>query len=193
MVKVGITGGIGSGKSTVCRVLEVLGYPVFYSDSEAKKILEADPVVVKGVKALFGEESYVEGKYVPSHVAPQLFSDRELRDKMNAIVHPAVYRAFDAWAEQQHSELVFNESALLYETGSYRRFDRHVLVFCELEERIRRVQARDQSSREQVLHRIASQIDVEQAKSYANFVLDNSGTILLTPQIVEMTVELTKV
>ncbi len=117
MKSVGVTGGIGSGKSIVCKIFEVMGFPVFYADAEAKKCMVEDPDLISGVKQLLGENAYINKELNRSFVAEQIFSNTDLKLKMDALVHPAVYRSFENWKAQQNSDLVFNESALLFETG----------------------------------------------------------------------------
>lgn len=154
---IGLTGGIGSGKSTIARVLEAMGYPVFYSDVVGKELLVSDAEIRRELVELVGERVYEGGKLNRSYLAERIFSDDALRLKVNAIVHPRVRVAFDDFVEQQTSELVFNEAAILFETGAYTKFDKTVLVTAPLELRIARVMTRDNCSREEVLERINKQ------------------------------------
>jgi dephospho-CoA kinase len=180
---IGITGGIGSGKSMVCKVLESLGYPVFYADSAARKVMQEDLQLRQEITALLGPESYVGQEVNRPFIAAAIFGKDESRIALNAIVHPAVWRAFDAWKAQQSHALVFNESALMFETGSYKRFDHTVLVTAPQETRIERVMRRDNLSREEVLARIAKQLpDVEKEK-LAGTVITNGPEDLLVPQV----------
>ena len=157
MLRIGLSGGIGSGKSTVAGILAKMGYPVFYSDQEAKRLYDENPVLQKQLVDLFGPAIYRDGQLNKAFFAQQLFSNAELKAQVTALVHPLVRKAFEVWAQQQASDLVFNEAAILFETGAYKDFDATVLVTARIETRIERVQKRDLISREAVLQRIANQ------------------------------------
>lgn len=192
MLSIGITGGIGSGKSTVCSILEHLGYPVFYADKAGREVSDQNPDVRAKIKALFGNEAYKGDVLNRQWVAQRVFSDASLKEKLNAVIHPAVFEAYENWKKLQNSDLVFNESALLFETGSYKRFDAIVLVTADEELRIKRVMERDGISREQILARMKQQLpDLETVpaagrKQKAHFVITNNTSDLLLPQVLEM-------
>jgi dephospho-CoA kinase len=170
---IGLTGGIGSGKSTIARVLEAMGYPVFYSDMVGKELLVSDAEIRRELVELVGEKVYEGGKLNRTYLAERIFSDDGLRLKVNAIVHPRVRAAFDDFAERQTSELVFNEAAILFETGAYTKFDKTVLVTAPLELRIARVMKRDNCSREEVLERVNKQWTDAEKIVLADWVIVN--------------------
>lgn len=191
MISIGVTGGIGTGKSTICAVLETMGYPVFYADAEAKKCMTDDPLLRQEIVAQFGSEAYVQGLLNRSYLASIIFRDPSQRDVLNQLVHPAVYRAFEQWKTRQSATLLFNESALLFETGSYRRFHATILVTAEREVRIQRVMERDSISREQVIDRMNNQWDDTEKIALASFVIRNNPTDLVVPQLVQIVEQLT--
>lgn len=187
---VGITGGIGSGKSVVARILHEMGYPVYSSDQRAKDLMHEDLSLVEGLKQLFGEEAYVNRELNRAYIAAQIFRDESKRIAMNNLVHPAVRKDFKEWVERQNSLLVFQESALLFETGNYRSFDAVFLVVAPEEIRMKRVKERDQLSDEQVLSRFKAQMPEEEKRKLTNYIVDNSGNEFLIPQILKLIKEI---
>lgn len=185
MKTVGVTGGIGSGKSIVCKVLEVLGYPVFYADAEAKRCMHEDKALKAGIQELLGAEAYNGNETNNAFIAGKIFSDDALRVAMNALVHPAVYRAFDKWKSIQEAPFVFNESALLFETESYKRFDYTILVTADKDIRIRRVMERDGVTEAQVLARMEKQWSDEEKIPLSTAVIVNNPDRLVVPQILQ--------
>ena len=173
MIKIGVTGGIGSGKSIICSVLEHMGYPVFYSDIEAKKIINSNAEVKYQLIDLFGSQVFIDNQLNRTYLATILFSDSTLVEKMNAIVHPKVRQSFQEWALKQNSTIVFNEAAILFETGAFKNFEATLLVTAPLTIRLKRVISRDGSSEEEVMKRIAHQWPDEQKKDLATFTLVN--------------------
>ena len=179
MLRIGLSGGIGSGKSTVAGILAKMGYPVFYSDQEAKRLYDENPVLQKQLVDLFGPAIYRDGQLNKAFLAQQLFSNAELKAQVTALVHPLVRKAFEVWAQQQTSDLIFNEAAILFETGAYKDFDATVLVMAPIETRIERVQKRDLISREAVLQRIANQWPDSKKMNLTTFIITNDGQPLL--------------
>ena len=179
MLRIGLSGGIGSGKSTVAGILAKMGYPVFYSDQEAKRLYDVNPVLQKQLVDLFGPAIYRDGQLNKAFFAQQLFSNAELKAQVTALVHPLVRKAFEVWAQQQASDLVFNEAAILFETGAYKDFDATVLVTAPIETRIERVQKRDLISREAVLQRIANQWPDSKKMNLTPYIITNDGQPLL--------------
>ena len=179
MLRIGLSGGIGSGKSTVAGILAKMGYPVFYSDQEAKRLYDENPLLQKQLVDLFGPAIYRDGQLNKAFLAQQLFSNAELKAQVTALVHPLVRKAFEVWAQQQASDLVFNEAAILFETGAYKDFDATVLVTAPIETRIERVQKRDLISREAVLQRIANQWPDSKKMNLATYIITNDGQPLL--------------
>ena len=179
MLRIGLSGGIGSGKSTVAGILAKMGYPVFYSDQEAKRLYDENPVLQKQLVDLFGPAIYRDGQLNKAFLAQQLFSNAKLKAQVTALVHPLVRKAFEVWAQQQASDLVFNEAAILFETGAYKDFDATVLVMAPIETRIERVQKRDLISREAVLQRIANQWPDSKKMNLTTYIITNDGQPLL--------------
>lgn len=190
MKTVGITGGIGSGKSTVCKILEILGYAVYYADNRGKALMEHDPAVKEKVIHLFGSEAYTPAGVVNrSWIGARVFSDEALLQNLNAIVHPAVAKDFFAWKlglEQTSNPMfVFKEAAILYESGSYKECDAVVTVFAPKNLRLQRVRSRDQSNMEAVLNRMDKQWPDLQKINHADYVIYNDGNHMLIPQVRE--------
>ena len=149
---VGLTGGMGSGKSTFAREFEKIGVPIFIADQESKKILDQDPVAIEQVSQLLGESSYTVNEKGfktadKSHIADRVFKNQELLEKLNAILHPLVRKAFKEWVSRQTSNYVIYEAAILFESGSHQLCDETILIWSSKEERIQRVMARDHSDR----------------------------------------------
>lgn len=177
MYKVGITGGIGSGKTTACKVFEVLGIPVFYADTVAKEIMTQDALLIEGVKAAFGNESYLEdGKLNNKHIAGIVFNNEQALAQLNALVHPAVFRAFDAWEATIPSTVFYTlkEAAILFESGSYKLCDTTILVTAPYEIKLKRLMQRDGITEEQVKARMNKQLsDEEKAKMADHFIVND--------------------
>ena len=181
---IGVTGGIGSGKTTVCKIIEGLGYPVFYSDLEAKKVMTENNQVIQGIQALFGKEAYVDGALNRVWVAEKAFNNPELLTSMNNIVHPAVRQAFlDFTVKNKSKKLIFNESAILFETGSYKNFDFNILITAPKEHRIARIIKRDNITAEQVENRMKNQWEDEKKSTLADFVIQNDASKNLETEI----------
>ena len=183
---IGITGGIGSGKSLVAKVLQLMGYSVYSSDQRAKEIMQEDQVLIAGLKELFGEEAYLGSNLNRPYIAAQIFKDSSKRTAMNNLVHPAVRKDFQNWVSSQKSDLLFQESALLFETGNYRSFDAVILVSAPEKVRMERVKERDQLTDEQVQSRFNAQMPEEEKMKLTNLVIQNDGNHLLVPQILDL-------
>lgn len=187
MKKIGLTGGIGSGKSTVARIFEVLGIPVYYADDRAKQLMVEDPELKAGIVALFGAEAYSQNELNRAHIAHLAFSDPSLLKKLEALVHPAVLADGERWHNaQQGVPYTIKEAALLFESGSYKALDKIIVVTAPLELRIERVMRRNQISRDSVMSRIARQMLEEEKKMLADFVIDNDGSRSLIRQVWEI-------
>ena len=184
MIKIGITGGIGSGKTFICHILEKLGYPVFYSDQEAKKLMNENLDLIIKIKELLGNDAYLNGIIDKSFIARKIFETPTLRNELNAIVHPEVYLAFEKWSKSQDSKLVFNESALLFETESYKRFDKTVLITADIFLKIERIKKRNLLDEIEIKHRMNSQLSDEIKLKLADFVIENNEDKLLLPQLI---------
>ena len=191
--KIGLTGGIGSGKSIVCDIIKIIGYPVFNSDDEAKLLMTNNNSVVQQVKSVFGEEAYDGNSLNRTFLAKKIFNDENLKSELNKIVHPAVRSAFDSWAEQQKKSLVFNEAAILFETGAYKSFDYTILLTAPKDIRVSRVTNRDNTTIEEVQQRMNNQWEDDVKKALATYVINNDNTTLVTPQVLSMLEYLEKV
>ena len=180
MKRIGITGGIGAGKSLVAEIIKAMGYPVYNSDERAKELTESNPKIKEGLIHLFGEEIYQNGTLNKFALAQAIFSDESLREKVNALIHPIVREDFNLWALAQNNSLVFNESAILFETGSFKNFDAIILVYAPTELRIKRIMKRDNCSENEVLKRMNSQFSDEEKYQLTEFrVLNDEQTPLL--------------
>lgn len=186
MKTIGITGGIGSGKSTVAKIFVSMGYPVYNSDVRAKNILNVNPKVVSEISNLFGKGIYNNRKIDRKKLARIVFEDNEKLAKLNAIVHPAVGEDFETWKANQTTSFVLKESAILFETGIYKNLDSIILVTSPIQTRIERVQNRDNSTKEEVESRIKNQWLDEKKIPLSNFIIDNSGDTLVIPQVLEI-------
>lgn len=183
MKKIGITGGIGSGKSYVSDIIKSMGFPVYHSDESAKSLMEINPVIKEGLLLLFGDSIYEKGELNKKKLAELIFESSELREKVNALVHPIVRADFAQWASNQSQEIVFNEAAILFETGAHTNFDATLLVISPEDLRIQRVMKRDNCTREEVLIRMAAQWSDEQKSSLATFQINNDSVSPLLIQV----------
>ncbi len=187
MLKVGLTGGIGSGKTLVCSVLEKLGVAVYYADSEARRLMNSDPELVLQISRLFGNKAYEGGILNREFIAQRVFKDKVLLTRLNELVHPAVRMDFSRWAnEQKPAFYVVEEAAILFESGSDRNMDLTVGVFAEKELRVQRVMQRDGIAREQVRMRMNSQMNEKEKMERADMVIYNDGKLMILPQIINM-------
>ena len=188
MLKVGVTGGIGSGKTTVCKVFELLGIPVFYADDVAKSIMHTDQVLKTDILNTFGESAYTkEGTLNRSYISSLVFNNKLELEKLNSLVHPAVFRAFDNWLlEQKDAPYVIKEAALLYESDSYKMCDESILVIAPTETKISRVKVRDGFSDEDVKLRMNRQFSDEIKIKFADHILNNDEKQLLIPKIIQL-------
>ncbi|MGY4536758.1 dephospho-CoA kinase [Mucilaginibacter sp. UYNi724] len=188
MFKVGITGNIGSGKTTVCKIFEVLGIPVFYADDAAKQVMVKDEELIKGIKKAFGNDAYFsDGSLNRKYIAGIVFNSKQEIEKLNALVHPAVFRAFDKWViNQKDAPYVLKEAAILFESGSYKKCDRAIMVTAPLEIRIKRVTSRDGITADEVKARNARQFTEEKKLALANDVITNDDKQLVIPQVLKL-------
>ncbi len=184
-LRIGITGGIGSGKTTACKIFEQLGAPIYYADDRAKAIMVEDDEVKSKIIALFGAGAYTSDDLLNrKHIAATAFSDPEKLRALNAIVHPAVFRDAERWqSEQAGAPYTLKEAALLFESGSYKSLDKLIIVSAPIDLRIQRVVERDGLSRQEVEARIRQQMPDEEKLRLSDFVLLNDGTHSLIKQI----------
>ena len=173
MKRIGLTGGIGSGKSFIANILEHMGFPVYYSDLRSKELTKSNPSIKMGLISLFGEEVYSDDELNTQLVATKIFQNEEIRQKVNELIHPIVRKDFEDWVTNQKSTLVFNEAAILFETGSYNNFDANILICAPLELKIKRVMKRENCSKEDVLARMSKQWSDDEKSKLADFIINN--------------------
>ena len=186
-IKIGITGGIGSGKSVVSRLLEVMGIPVYITDVESKRLTNTDPYIKEELSSLLGERVFADGVLNKPLLASYLFGHPDHARQVNGIIHPRVKNDFRSWVEKRALfPIVGMESAILIESGFAGEVDVVVMVYAPLEIRIQRAVARDNSSRELIMKRIESQMDDEEKRKRADFVIVNDDDMPLIPQVLEL-------
>lgn len=184
MLRIGITGGIGTGKSTVCRIFELLGIPVFYADQEARRLLEEDATVIEAVKNIFGDSIYEDGKLRKKQVSDIVFHDTVKLAQLNAISHPAVRLRFESWALQQiNAPYVLKEAALIYETGGDALLDAVIAVTAPEALRIDRIVKRDQVPEKDIRARMLHQWPEEDKIRRSAFVISNDEQLPVIPQV----------
>lgn len=183
MLKVGITGGIGAGKSIVCRVFKTLGIPVFDADAAAKHLMENDAALIKSISKLFGDDIYKSGRLDREQLAATVFNQPTLLQQLNAIVHPATIHYGNEWMASQSSPYVIKEAAIFFESGSYKEMDVMVGVFAPVELRLKRVITRPGMTREKALERMANQMSDEEKLKLCDYTITNDGDTALIPQV----------
>lgn len=185
-LKLGVTGGMGSGKSTVCRVLEVLGAPVFSADLCGRELLDADSDLKALVAARFGDGLYGNGTLDRKALAEIVFDDEHALAALNAMVHPRVIAAFNTWCGEQRAPYVVMESALMARSGSAQLMDHIAVVRAPVDQRMRRVMQRDGSNEARVRARMAQQASDAEFSALAGTIIDNSGSMLVIPQVLAL-------
>ena len=190
MKLIGITGGIGSGKSIVCKVFAMLGVPIYEADSRAKSLMNNDLSLKKSIKNLLGEQSYtLAGEYNRAWVASQVFNNPDLLKQLNAIVHPRVREDAEQWIQQNSSaSFLLYEAAIMKAAGDNNNFDKVVVVNAPIDLRIKRVQKRDNRTEQEIRHIIARQISDEERLKIADFVIKNDEETPLLQQILDLEV-----
>lgn len=186
MLRVGITGGIGSGKTTVARIFEVLGIPVYYADTAAKRLMNDDEDVKKAIIAQFGPGSYKDGRLNRSYISSIVFNDKDQLEKLNAITHPATIRDANEWMKRQNTAYTIKEAALIFESGSVEFLDHVIGVYSPLPLRVQRIMQRDGISREEVAQRMSRQLDENIKMKLCDSVLVNDEQQLLIPQVLAL-------
>lgn len=185
-MKLGITGGIGSGKTSVCRVFGILGIPAFFADPEAQFLMNSEDYIIRGINDIAGKDMYPEGVLNRVELAGLIFNNPEKLKRVNSLVHPAVFERFRNWAENQTSPYVILEAAILFESGGAGHVDRIATVTAPLEERISRLTAGNKLTREQVAERIRHQMDDEERISLSDYVINNSENEMIIPVILDI-------
>ena len=174
MKVVGLTGGIGSGKTTVANFFVELGVPVYNSDKEAKRLMKSSKKVKKAIVELLGEKAYEGKKLNKKYISEQIFNDESVLKEMNGIVHPAVQKDFLAWTKKQKAPYLIQETALIFENAKQEYYDFIILVTAPIKRRLERVVLRDGSSEKEVLDRLKNQLDDDEKIPYSDYVLENT-------------------
>ena len=186
MLKIGLTGGIGSGKTTISQIFKILGVPVFDADTAAKQAMEHNPILKEKLIDRFGDAVFIEHKLNRKYLADIVFNDAHQLDVLNALVHPITIAAATDWFATQNSPYVIKEAALIFEAGAGVGLDYIIGVFAPTALRIKRVMDRDHLSREEVLSRMNRQIDDQIKMKLCDFVVQNNNQVLLTKQVLEL-------
>lgn len=188
MKKVGITGGIGSGKTTICKIFEILGIPIYYADNRAKQIIVENEVVKAKIIETFGQASYLEdGSYNRTYIADIVFADKEKLQQLNQIVHPAMYQDGEDWHRaQKEVPYTLKEAAILFESKGHLQMDKSILVVAPEDIRIARVMKRDKTTQKAVKARIDKQMPDAEKIKLADYIILNDGKAPLVPQILKI-------
>ncbi|MEQ8924979.1 MAG: dephospho-CoA kinase [Fulvivirga sp.] len=187
LLKVGITGGIGSGKSLICKVFSKFNVPIYDADSRAKWLNNNDPNIQKEIIKIFGEDSYINGSLNRNHISNIVFNDESKLVLLNSIIHPAVGRDFKQWCKQQDSPYILKEAALMFESGSYKALDKVIAVSAPKELRIQRVLKRDPfRSKAQIESIISKQLSEEVRLERADYIIKNNEKELVIPQVLKL-------
>ena len=186
VLKIGLTGGIGSGKTTVAQIFEVLGIPVYYADEAAKRLMNDDKELISLIKKNFGDAAYKNDALDRQYLASIVFTDNYKLELLNSLVHPATIRDAGQWMQQQTTPYVIKEAALLFESGAAEHLDHIIGVDAPIAVRIKRVMDREGISKDEVLKRINNQLDNDIKMKLCNFILNNDEQQLLIPQVLEL-------
>lgn len=186
MLKIGITGGIGSGKSTVAKVFEVLGVPVYYADTAAKRLMNEDPILQEKIKEVFGEAVFANGKLDKKKLAAIVFNNPVQLEQLNKLVHPLTINDAAAWMEKQSSAYAIKEAAIIFETGAQQYLDYVIAVAAPAPLRILRTMQRDNISREEVIARMNRQLDESIRMKLCDFIINNDEQQMLLPQVIAL-------
>lgn len=184
---IGITGGIGAGKSTVSTICKHLGFKVYNSDQRAKEIVSEDSIIKKKLISFFGNNIYKNGVLDRKFLSDKIFNDKSSLQQINSIIHPAVKKDFNCWVTNNSNEkILFKESALLFESGAYKELDKIILIVSDKNLRVSRVLNRDQNrSKKEIESIIDKQIDEVDAIKYADIVIDNNHKKMLLPSVIK--------
>jgi dephospho-CoA kinase len=187
MLKVGITGGIGSGKTQVCRLFCLLGIPVYPADERAKYLVATEPQLIKDLTGIFGNRAYTGNRYNREYIAGLVFKNKTLLNQLNQLIHPYVERDFNNWLLTMHSvPYVLNEAAILFESGLSSDMDRTIVVEAPMDLRIQRIMSRDGKSREVIMNIMENQWPVDKTRSLADWIIRNDEKNLILPQVLDI-------
>ena len=183
MKRIGITGGIGSGKSVVAQLLQTFGIPVYIADEESTRLTDSSPVIREGLSSLFGSAIYTPHGLDKKRLAAAIFGDRTRLERVNRLIHPVVQADFEAWCGRQSVPLCALESAILFESGFEHLVDVRLMVYAPLDVRLHRAAERDHAPREAILRRIQSQMPDEEKRRLSDYTILNDGRSALIPQV----------
>ncbi len=186
ILKVGITGGIGSGKSTVAKIFEVLGIPVYYADDAAKRLMNEDEMLKQQLQKLFGKETYIDGTLNRKYLSTLVFNNEEKLALLNSIVHPATLQDSEKWMQQQNAQYAIKEAALIFESGAQKQLDYVIGIYAPAPLRIQRVMKRDHVTREEVKARMEKQMDEAIKMRLCDYVITNDEQELVIPQVIKL-------
>ena len=186
MLRIGLTGGIGSGKSTVARIFEVLGIPVYDADSTSKRLMVENEELKNLIKNSFGKEAYIDGELNRKYLAEQVFNDSQKMALLNSFVHPATIKDAEEWMKKQKAPYLIKEAALIFESGSQKQLDFVIGVKAPMTLRLQRTMQRDHVSEDQVKARMDMQMDEEIKMRLCNYVIVNNEQQMLIPQVLEL-------
>lgn len=186
MLKIGLTGGLGSGKSTVAHIFEVLSIPVYYADAASKRLMNDDEKVKEAVQTAFGKEVYPEGILDRKYLAEIVFRDEKKLEVLNSIVHPATLLDANEWMKKQTAPYIMKEAALIFESGSHQSLDHVIGVKAPLSLRLQRAIKRDNLSKEEAMSRINRQISEEIKMRLCDFIIVNDEQHMVIPQVLEL-------
>lgn len=186
MLKIGLTGGIGSGKTTVAKIFELLGVPVYYADDASKRLYQTDKALIRSLKENFGEDVYTDDQLNRTQLAAIVFNDPAKLELLNRLVHPPTIRDANEWMLRQTTPYVIKEAALIFESGSSAELDFVIGIQAPTALRLKRVMQRDKVSREDVLSRMQRQIDEEIKMKLCDFVIRNDEQELVIPQVLSL-------
>jgi dephospho-CoA kinase len=186
MLRIGLTGGIGSGKTTVAKIFESLGIPVYYADDAAKELMNTNEELKNAIIKNFGEATYKNGVLDRKFLASIVFNSKEKLELLNSIIHPATIKNAEEWMKKQTASYIIKEAALLFESGAAESLDYVIGVYAPQHIRVKRVMDRDNLTTEEVMKRISRQIDEETKMKLCNFVITNNEEALVIPQVLEL-------
>lgn len=186
MLKIGLTGGIGSGKTTIAKVFELLGAPVYNADTATKELYQTNKELMRSMKQQFGEDIYSNDQLNRSRLAEVVFKDPQKLELLNSLVHPLTIKDAQEWMQRQTTPYVLKEAALIFESGSAEGLDYVIGVHAPAHLRIKRAMERDNTTREEVLRRMARQVDEEMKMKLCDFVIENNEQQLVIPQVLAL-------
>lgn len=186
MLKIGLTGGIGSGKSTVAKIFETLGIPVYYADAEAKRLMNSNETIKVAIRQHFGEAAYKNGELDRKYLADIVFNDPGKLELLNALIHPVTINDAEEWMQRQAAPYSIKEAALLFESGATENLDFIIGVYAPQSLRIKRVMKRDDLAPDEILKRINRQVNEEMKMKLCDFVITNNEQELLIPQVLKL-------